>query len=54
MNKVDFYMFDDPREKALRDAVLRAIATLARRDSARSEDVLGEKSPERELATSTA
>jgi CubicO group peptidase (beta-lactamase class C family) len=25
MNKMDFYMFDDPREKALRDAVYRAI-----------------------------
>ena len=30
MNKMDFYMFDDPREKALRDAVHRAIATLGR------------------------
>lgn len=29
MNKTDFYMFDDPREKALRDAVHRAIAKLA-------------------------
>lgn len=28
MNKQDFYMFDDPREKALRDAVYRAIAKL--------------------------
>jgi hypothetical protein len=28
MNKTDFYMFDDPREKALRDAVYRAIAAL--------------------------
>ena len=26
MNKMDFHMFDDPREKALRDAVHRAIA----------------------------
>jgi CubicO group peptidase (beta-lactamase class C family) len=26
MNKQDFYMFNDPREKALRDAVYRAIA----------------------------
>jgi hypothetical protein len=26
MNKLDFYMLDDPREKALRDAVHRAIA----------------------------
>jgi CubicO group peptidase (beta-lactamase class C family) len=31
MNKTDFYMFDDPREKALRDAVYRAIATLVDR-----------------------
>jgi CubicO group peptidase (beta-lactamase class C family) len=28
MNKMDFYMFDDPREKPLRDAVYRAIAKL--------------------------
>lgn len=28
MNKQDFYMFNDPREKALRDAVYRAIAKL--------------------------
>jgi CubicO group peptidase (beta-lactamase class C family) len=27
MNKTDFYMVDDPREKALRDAVYRAMAT---------------------------
>ena len=26
MNKMDFFMFDDPREKALRDAVQRSIA----------------------------
>jgi hypothetical protein len=25
MNNMDFYMFDDPREKALRDAVYRSI-----------------------------
>jgi CubicO group peptidase (beta-lactamase class C family) len=30
MNKLDFYIFDDPREKALRDAVHRAIAGLER------------------------
>jgi CubicO group peptidase (beta-lactamase class C family) len=30
MNKMDFFMFDDPREKALRDAVYRAIAALGR------------------------
>jgi hypothetical protein len=28
MNKLDFYLTDDPREKALRDAVYRAIARL--------------------------
>jgi CubicO group peptidase (beta-lactamase class C family) len=28
MNKMDFYMSDDPREKSLRDAVYRAIAKL--------------------------
>jgi CubicO group peptidase (beta-lactamase class C family) len=34
MNKLDFYLTDDPREKALRDAVYRAIARL----EARPED----------------
>ncbi len=29
MNKLDFYLVDDPREKALRDAVYRAIARLS-------------------------
>ena len=29
MNKMDFYLFDDPREKALRDAVHRAIKRLS-------------------------
>ena len=28
MNKLDFYLTDDPREKSLRDAVYRAIARL--------------------------
>jgi CubicO group peptidase (beta-lactamase class C family) len=28
MNNMDFHMFDDPREKALRDAVYRAMARL--------------------------
>jgi CubicO group peptidase (beta-lactamase class C family) len=28
MNKLDFWLFDDPREKALRDAVYRAMARL--------------------------
>jgi hypothetical protein len=31
MNKMDFYMFDDPREKALRDAIHRAIRRLSAR-----------------------
>jgi CubicO group peptidase (beta-lactamase class C family) len=31
MNKMDFHMFDDPRQKALRDAVHRAIAALSGR-----------------------
>jgi CubicO group peptidase (beta-lactamase class C family) len=30
MNKTDFYLFDDPREKSLRDAVHRAIERLSR------------------------
>ena len=30
MNKLDFYIVDDPREKALRDAVYRAVMRLAR------------------------
>ncbi len=30
MNKTDFYMFDDPREKALRDATYRAIGARGR------------------------
>ena len=31
MNKLDFYLTDDPREKALREAVYRAIARLTTR-----------------------
>ena len=31
MNKLDFYLCDDPREKSLRDAVYRAIARLTDR-----------------------
>ena len=35
MNKLDFWLFDDPREKPLREAVYRAIARLeAPRDAA--------------------
>jgi CubicO group peptidase (beta-lactamase class C family) len=29
MNKMDFYLFDDPREKPLRDAIHRAIERLS-------------------------
>jgi CubicO group peptidase (beta-lactamase class C family) len=35
MNKLDFYLTDDPREKALRDAVYRAIARLDARPASR-------------------
>jgi CubicO group peptidase (beta-lactamase class C family) len=35
MNKLDFWLVDDPREKALRDAVYRAIVRLAARTPAR-------------------
>jgi hypothetical protein len=31
MNKLDFWLFDDPREKALRDALYRAMARLGAR-----------------------
>jgi CubicO group peptidase (beta-lactamase class C family) len=31
MNKLDFYLENDPREKSLRDAVYRAMARLTRR-----------------------
>jgi hypothetical protein len=31
MNKMDFYLSDDPREKPLRDAVYRAIGRLTDR-----------------------
>jgi CubicO group peptidase (beta-lactamase class C family) len=34
MNKLDFYLQDDPREKALRDAVYRAVARLSARTGA--------------------
>jgi CubicO group peptidase (beta-lactamase class C family) len=30
MNKLDFWLIDDPREKALREAVYRAMARLTR------------------------
>jgi len=40
MNKLDFYLFDDPREKALRDAVHRAIAALERPSTKREDRTL--------------
>jgi CubicO group peptidase (beta-lactamase class C family) len=41
MNKTDYYMFDDPREKALRDAVQRAVAKLER-EGTRQQPQAGE------------
>jgi CubicO group peptidase (beta-lactamase class C family) len=38
-NKLDFWLIDDPREKALRDAVYRAIARLSARQPSREIDV---------------
>ena len=40
MNKLDFFIFDDPREKALRDAIHRAIAALERSSPARTRRTL--------------
>jgi CubicO group peptidase (beta-lactamase class C family) len=37
MNKLDFYLVNDPREKALRDAVYRAIARLTERPAGRED-----------------
>jgi hypothetical protein len=37
MNRLDFYLEDDPREKALRDTVYRAIARLTDRPHGRDE-----------------
>jgi CubicO group peptidase (beta-lactamase class C family) len=37
MNKLDFYLEDDPREKALRDAVYRAMARLTDRPDGRDD-----------------
>jgi hypothetical protein len=34
MNKLDFYLENDPREKPLRDAVYRALARLSARTRA--------------------
>jgi len=41
MNKLDFYLQDDPREKGLRDAVYRAIARRATAGSAEAADADG-------------
>ena len=38
MNKLDFWLIDDPREKALRDALYRSIARLTQRSAKRDID----------------
>jgi CubicO group peptidase (beta-lactamase class C family) len=45
MNRMDYYLVDDPREKALRDALYRAMATLGRRRSPRPEGPPREAAP---------
>ena len=42
MNKMDFYLENDPREKALRDAVYRAIARLTAASKPRVREVRGQ------------
>jgi hypothetical protein len=37
MNKLDFWLIDDPREKALRDALCRAIARCSDRTDRRTD-----------------
>ncbi len=37
MNKLDYYMLDDPREKSLRDAIYRSIAMIGSRTTPRPE-----------------
>jgi len=55
MNKMNFYMFDDPREKALRDALYRTIAALGRGSSPRLEGAPREAAgPSRTLDVGTA
>jgi hypothetical protein len=41
MNKLDFYLVDDPREKPLRDAVYRAITRLTSRGEEDGEQTRG-------------
>jgi CubicO group peptidase (beta-lactamase class C family) len=54
MNKMDYHMIDDPREKALREAIYRAIATFGERSLPRPEaDVARAPEPEPDLAMST-
>jgi CubicO group peptidase (beta-lactamase class C family) len=43
MNKMDYHMLDDPREKALRDAIYRSMATLDRARSTRPVRAPGEE-----------
>jgi hypothetical protein len=50
MNKLDFFLENDPREKALRDALYRAMARLTERPHGR-EDGAGSR---RIAAASTA
>ena len=46
MNRLDFYLVDDPREKALRDAVYGAIARLARSSGDRHDGADSRRSAE--------
>jgi CubicO group peptidase (beta-lactamase class C family) len=51
MNKLDFYLTDDPREKALRDAIYRAVARLT--DHEREDRITmpsSQREPARDLA----
>ena len=43
MNKMDYYMLDDPREKALRDALYGAMATVDRARPSRPEEAPAEE-----------
>ena len=50
MNKLDFYLVDDPREKALRDALYRAIGRL---DARASADTKLKREPRRRISSPT-